>query len=176
MREGNAISIIDRLENEAKRCDITARIMLLLVFLVAILASLFFIFASDFTNRDIISSIRLADNLAGPNLQIAIQNGLDPAKILQSRANIDAVTSLIAVSVTRISALIISLFLIHILINLFRYHVRLSNYYRGKAISLYGSDGKEAKDLLSALSPESIDFSMTPSLPYEKVLDIAKRQ
>ena len=78
---------------------------------------------------------------------------------------------------TRIGAVFLLIFLVQILVTMYRYQVRLSAYYdaRADAIELSGrSDVDSLERIISALSPERIDFGKTPKSPMENSVDLAR--
>lgn len=83
---------------------------------------------------------------------------------------------------TRIGTIILLLFLVQILVPLYKYNVRLSSYYdaRADAIELFSlnikevQDDKRIEDLMFALTPRDIDFSPSPQSPSEQVIELAK--
>jgi hypothetical protein len=83
----------------------------------------------------------------------------------------DNINLLIASGITRFGILFIMLFIVQILVNLYRYTMRLSSYYLSQADALLLSDGT-SDDLLKivpALSPATVDFGKPPATPIEHV-------
>lgn len=82
-------------------------------------------------------------------------------------------------SITRFGVLILIFFLVKILIPLYRYNLKLSSYYQGKAdsLSLLQSGKLEGKIdyqiLLSSLTPD-IHFGNEPETPIDKMIQLSK--
>ena len=83
---------------------------------------------------------------------------------------------------TRVGSIILLLFLVRILVPLYRYNVRLASYYdaRADALELTSLSNNEVdyelfEKLTSILSPDGIDFSEGPASPTQEVLDFVKQ-
>jgi hypothetical protein len=78
---------------------------------------------------------------------------------------------------TRIGSVVLVLFLVQVLLRIFRYNTRLASYYQGRvdALEVY-SMGEELKldVLIPIFSPDSIDMGVSKT-PIEQVLDIMKQ-
>jgi hypothetical protein len=85
--------------------------------------------------------------------------------------------NLINTSALRVGSVIIVLFLVQILIRVFRYNTRLANFYtaRAQALELYSKDQTNLnfKDLVASLSPDNLDIGMSKN-PSEQLLELAK--
>lgn len=87
---------------------------------------------------------------------------------------------LISVIVTRISSIVLLLFLVQILVPLYRYNTRLAAYYeaRGDALEIVSLDDPERLEglerLVASLSPDSVTFGQHPATPVDKVLGVAR--
>jgi len=69
------------------------------------------------------------------------------------------------------------LFLVQILVTLYRYNMRLASFYDARidALKLAGSSTiKELGELIMHLSPEQLDFGKTPATVTEQAFDLAK--
>lgn len=89
----------------------------------------------------------------------------------------EQLTFIVATLSTRVGALFILIFLVQILVNLYRYNVRLSTYYdaRADAFEIYGASADaDLADMIRALSPENLDFGKTPSSPAQQAVELAK--
>jgi hypothetical protein len=78
---------------------------------------------------------------------------------------------------TRIGSVLILIFLVQILVNLYRYNIRLAAYYdaRADALQLVGSkDEKTLNEYVKVLSPETFDFGKQPRSPADNVMDLLK--
>ena len=85
---------------------------------------------------------------------------------------------LIQTNVTRFGPMLIILFFVNILVNLYRYSIRLAAYYDARGDSLELLDIKIHADafqkLAASVSPDALDISKPPKLPTEYAVDIAK--
>jgi hypothetical protein len=80
--------------------------------------------------------------------------------------------SAISIIVSRVGAVLILLFLVQILVSLYRYNVRLVSYYRGRAYALQlmkGGVEEKFQALVTALSHPEIDFGKLPKTPAEQL-------
>lgn len=90
------------------------------------------------------------------------------------------VSTLISVVVTRVSSIVLLLFLVQILVPLYRYNIRLAAYYdaRGDALEIFDFDNFEdiegLERLVAVLSPDSMTFGQQPTTPVEQLLELAK--
>lgn len=73
----------------------------------------------------------------------------------------------------RFGVTIIILFFVQVLVNLYRYNVRLASYYDGKAdaLLLSKSNLSNFEDISKSLSPEDLHFGTPPNTPIEKLMD-----
>ncbi len=78
---------------------------------------------------------------------------------------------LVATAVTRVAVVFIIVFLVQILINLYRYNTRLGTFYTSNRDALQLWDGKTTKfaDLQKVLAP-NIDFGKEPKHPIEEIV------
>ena len=87
---------------------------------------------------------------------------------------------------TRIAVIALLVFLLQIVVNLYRYSTRLSGYYRarGDAIVLMkaaadgqpnGLTGLNLPDVINALSPDSVAFDKAPPSPTQHIADVASK-
>ena len=81
----------------------------------------------------------------------------------------------------RIGAVVIVLFLVQIMVSLSRYNTRLAGYYdaRADAILLQGETdtniaGVKFEDLVSAMSPDDVDFGRAPRTLLEQAMNFAR--
>lgn len=87
---------------------------------------------------------------------------------------------LVSAIVTRISSIVLLLFLVQILVPLYRYNTRLAAYYeaRGDSLELLNLEDLGCLDglerLVSSLSPDSVTFGKSPSTPVEQTMELAK--
>ena len=100
------------------------------------------------------------------------------ADFLESQKS-SSTSLLITTLATRVGALLILIFLVQILINLYRYNIRLSTYFdaRADAIEMYLSKGFEhlsLTELMTVLSPDNLDFGKSPTSPVQHAVDLAK--
>jgi hypothetical protein len=78
----------------------------------------------------------------------------------------EAVRETIASLATRVGSVLFLLFLVQILVSLYRYNIRLASYYDARADALQlsrGSDGEEFARLVFVLSPDHVEFGRSRS-------------
>lgn len=89
-------------------------------------------------------------------------------------------STLVSVIVTRVSSIILLLFLVQILVPLYRYNTRLAAYYeaRGDALEIldFNDPGciEGLERLVSALSPDSVTFEKHPATPLNQSLSMVR--
>ena len=86
---------------------------------------------------------------------------------------------LVQTNVTRFGAMIIIIFFVSILVNLYRYLMRLSAYYeaRGDILSIMSvkhATSQQMRTYVDVFSPESYDFGRAPKSPSEQAVELAK--
>lgn len=81
---------------------------------------------------------------------------------------------LIAASVTRISVIVIIVFLIQILIGLYRYNVRLATFYgsRKDLLLISGGDLKKCQEAIMIFTPDQVDFGRVPKPMIQEVAGV----
>lgn len=77
---------------------------------------------------------------------------------------------LIQTSVTRFGVVLIMVFLVQILVSLYRYNMRLSAFYFGRAdaLVLLNKMPSELRTLVDVISPDKLDFGKPPRTPAEE--------
>jgi hypothetical protein len=100
----------------------------------------------------------------------------DTSPVVKSAADQRFTQQLVTTTTTRIGSIIILLFLVQILVTLYRYNVRAAAFYDGRADALLLIQGKDAElgRLVDLFTPTSVDFGRMPSTPLHAVLDVAK--
>lgn len=74
---------------------------------------------------------------------------------------------------SRLAIAALLLFLVQFLIVIYRYTVRLSSFYDSRAdVLMLGT--YSASEIISVLSPDSLEFGKAPKAPYESVADLVK--
>jgi hypothetical protein len=95
----------------------------------------------------------------------------------QEEKNI-SIPFLIQTNVTRFGPMLIILFFVNILVNLYRYCIRLSAYYDARSDTLalidIGINPDSFQKYATSLSPDALDIAKPPKLPTEYAVDIAK--
>ena len=100
--------------------------------------------------------------------------------VLENAANqSDQVQTTLLVSTlsTRIGAMLLIIFLVQILVNLYRYSTRLASFYEGRADALEIAPSPSAAgftELIHAISPDNLDFGKTPASPAEHAVTLAR--
>jgi uncharacterized protein (DUF2267 family) len=99
-------------------------------------------------------------------------------RTIKKQAPEDSQMALLARAIsTRVMAVILTIFLVQLLIGLYRYNTRMAAYYDGRADALELSQGakKEMLEILvPLLSAETIDFGKGPSSPIERAVEVTK--
>jgi hypothetical protein len=198
----NLESVIIELKVRSKRFRKIATNYLLGIFLVTIFGLYTFTFAYQFNANTRLFD--MAEDIL--SYDMVILNDLDGRKtdskggpvdfedqrflILQ---NVNKSTSLIASNIkeylksdnyirffetlsTRVGSVIILLFLVQMLIRVFRYNIRLANYYqaRADALEICLKSGQGSFDqIVNFLSPDSIDIGMSQT-PTEQIIEVLK--
>jgi hypothetical protein len=86
-------------------------------------------------------------------------------------------TYLVSVVSTKLGSALILLFLVQILVTLYRYNVRFASFCdsRGDVLQLLTtSEHIPLEKVVALLAPDKLDFGKTPSSPVQNALDIAK--
>ena len=111
----------------------------------------------------------------------AARQALLDAEISGPPVSREAQTStLISAIVTRTGSIVLLLFLVQILVPLYRYNLKLAAYYdaRGDALEIWnerdGGSLEELEGLVGVLSPDTISFGHQPISPIEQAVDLAK--
>ena len=84
---------------------------------------------------------------------------------------------LISTSVTRIGAVLLLIFGVQVLINFYRYSLRLAAFYESRADAIELLDDSSLESLgsiVTCLSPDLIDFGKAPNTPTQEILELAK--
>jgi hypothetical protein len=93
----------------------------------------------------------------------------------------DQTRRMISTITTRVGAVLILVFLVQILVALYRYSTRLANYYdaRTDALELAVSDGggideNRLANMANIIAPERIEFGKEPKTPMDQALEVAR--
>lgn len=106
-----------------------------------------------------------------------IAKGMRSPQTLLDQNQLSVLISAIA---TRVGAIVLLLFLVKILVPLYRYNVKLASYYDARADALQiglfeGTFTLEAfEKLASVLTPTRIDFAASPISPADQAFELAK--
>ena len=86
-----------------------------------------------------------------------------------------------ATNATRVVVILITLFLVQILVSLYRYNTRLAGYYDARAdalLLLHAEEGIVQRmpfaELMAALSPDGVDFGRAPKTSLDHAMAMAK--
>lgn len=79
---------------------------------------------------------------------------------------------IIATAITRVGVVLIIVFLVQILMGLYRYNTRLITYYNSRRdlLTLWEGDQKKLKDLADVMAPPTFDFGKDPKHPLEDII------
>ena len=88
--------------------------------------------------------------------------------------------TLVWTAITRFGTILFIVYTISILLNLYRYTMRMSAYYESRAESLslmteFGdAEAKRFQMFVDALAAERVDFGKQPTTPIEQVMEAAR--
>jgi len=81
----------------------------------------------------------------------------------------------IATAITRVGAVMLSIFMMQIMLSFYRYFLKLSNYYKARILAFnYADDEEERSNVIKSVSTEHITFGKEPQPGLEKIVEIAK--
>jgi hypothetical protein len=113
-----------------------------------------------------------------------LQNEITKAEETGRQSTLDQnqIWVLVSAIVTRLGSVVLLLFLVKILVPLYRYNIKLASYYDARADALelmniqgFGGGADTMFEKLSTvLTPETIDFGNPPSSPAEQAIELAK--
>jgi len=89
-------------------------------------------------------------------------------------------SQLILTNITRFGTILFIIYTVSILLNVYRYIMKMAAYYEARADALLLMDSYDDnssaryKSFVESLNAESIDFGKNPSTPIQQVIDIAK--
>jgi predicted PurR-regulated permease PerM len=87
------------------------------------------------------------------------------------------VQTVISTIVTRIGSVLLLVFLVQILVTLFKYNIRLAGYYDSRADALELLDdgnGPDLERIAAIFASESLDFGKAPPSPAQHAIDLAR--
>lgn len=85
------------------------------------------------------------------------------------------IDDIISTAITRVGAVMLSVFMMQILLSFYRYFARLSNFYESKVVvSSVFKDDTSIEEIQKTLSTEHITFGKDPAMPIEKIIDLIK--
>ena len=99
-----------------------------------------------------------------------------PTQVAKNQVGVDTMSMASAI-ITRIGSALLLIFLVQILVTLYRYNTRLASYYdaRADALELVGDGDENVLEQISNIfSPESLDYGKTPVSPAQHAVDLAK--
>ena len=81
----------------------------------------------------------------------------------------------VATGITRFAVIAIALFFVQILVNLYRYNIRLAGFYEARADALtLAQTPVSFHELIEDLAPDELDFGRPPKTPIQQMLDLIK--
>lgn len=83
---------------------------------------------------------------------------------------------LISTATTRLGIVVLLLFLVQILVPLYRYNTKLAAFYdaRADALNLVSDDPSGFEQIVNILSPDTVDFGKSPAAPTQQAFEFAK--
>lgn len=128
---------------------------------------------SSFITAEITKISTRIDDLDS-SLKSFVQSAADSAKLSEDTNKHLLISSL----TTRISAASLLAFIVVVLVNLYRYNVRLAAFYisRLDTLRLVGRtyDAKAIEQIAKLLSPDKLDIDKMPESPTKQVIDLLK--
>lgn len=87
--------------------------------------------------------------------------------------------SIVSALSTRVGAVVLLLFLVQILVPLYRYYVRLATFFDARADALemyaiYGGAHQDIEACARILAPDSVEFGSAPATPAKDAVELAK--
>ncbi len=107
------------------------------------------------------------------NQRIVLNKEIEFEETLQQ----DTTTFIVSTLSTKVGSVLMLLFLVQILVSLYRYSMRLAAFYDSRADFLQVLDSEQkltAATLADLLSSDKLEFSKTPSSPTEHAIQLAK--
>jgi hypothetical protein len=121
------------------------------------------------------------------DLKKQLPSDLESLKTLSSQIEAlpgSSTSRTISTVATRVGALVLVIFLVQVLVPLYRYSTRLAGFYSSRAdalLLLHGTASKVTtehgdwlRDLSAVLAPESVDFGKSPRTPLTEVASVVK--
>jgi hypothetical protein len=195
-------SIVYALRERATRLRRASNVILGLVVLSVLLGFRVFASAGYITSRDQTAIVdrmadRAVDDLGRATDALRDSRGVSQADIdmvKRGLAEVEAATKDRAAAIreagagvnmmsvwstisTRIASVLLLLFLVQILVTMYRYSIRLAAFYDARADILQLSppfDSIQFTDIVKALSPDALDFGREPKSPAQYAIDLAK--
>ena len=96
---------------------------------------------------------------------------------IKAQSDEQSVTKSITNSSIRVGIVIIMVFLVQILVSLYRYNTRLAAFYDGRADghdAFEGGDQRLFENIVTLLSPDTLDFGKPPASPAKHAVELAK--
>lgn len=124
-----------------------------------------------------IESITNPLNSIEDNLQEISTNFADGVNILDGGGNRLSYEIILREAMIRAGAIIILLFLVQILSNLYRYNIRLASFYDARADALLLIEFNAEQNFEKAveiLAPDQLDFGKQAKIPADHVVQLAK--
>ena len=85
------------------------------------------------------------------------------------------IDDIISVAITRVGAVMLSVFMMQILLTFYKYFMRLTNFYESKIIVARAfTSATSAEEIQRTLSIDHIVFGKEPQIPIEKILELVK--
>lgn len=143
------------------------------------------------SNQDIISQLtkieKAQDRIIQTNVDFFneanyIKDQIDKAIKNISSQTLKSTDILVSASIIRIGTILLLIFLVQIIVSLYRYNIKLASYYEARADVMEVIDtntvvrSEEIDSLISMLTPTDIQFGKTPNSPMEHITDMIKKR
>ena len=86
-------------------------------------------------------------------------------------------TGFVTTTVSRVGIVLLLVFLVGILVNLYRYNTRLAAFYEGRADALWIADmfpEMRLDELVATLAPDGMDYGRMPKSPADQAVALAR--
>lgn len=182
-------TVIKRLRQRGRLAQIAAVGTIVLILIALIVGLFFFYYAGAITQFDRNVLVERAIRELSYRIDRAEEaDGVDQAELHELKAmqrellneikntqNVD-VSFVVSTLTTRLGAAALLLFLIQILVPMYRYNTRLSGFYHSRADALQlirTADFSQLSMLVDVLAPDDVEFGRAPKTPTQEIIDLA---
>ena len=124
-----------------------------------------------------VGAIRAGIDATRTQITSLVADTRDQMSKIQNNIGAGITSSALSTLITRAAILFILLFVVQVLVSLYRYNMRLAGFYdaRADALSIFvEGTAPTLGDLMRSLSPEQLDFGKTPTSVAQQSIELAK--